>query len=430
MNIFLLLVLIAEAVLLFRLEKKMWRTGYTPLNFLMVPYMAVLGVTLLLAGRLGLDEFYYPSLIPWIIGLPLFAIPGWLFFLSERRFAARKTKGEKQEKGFCGLPENDRIDFNRKSYRFELFLAAAIIIALSIRLIVFLIQGRDLIGSENFGNLFAGKGWAGHLLLIGVALLILMLFENRRWISWIAATFILFFLFVYQSKSYIIMPLLSVFFALWMTQRIKLRLRHLLWTGGGAVVVFFASYLLIYVSGNKMFPESESVGTQLESIAGLFVHYLTSGTLGLSTDMQRGILEEPGLQHIFTPFYNLWYTITGQPVISGVNEEFLYTGIARTNVRGFFGTLFVFTRPAVFAACCLLFGTGCQVVFWWFRRHRNTCTTLLYAWTCTVLFMGWFEYLFCLSAIFEIPFWIMAITLMQRLFFNPDKKKPWLFSRS
>ncbi|MDE7101760.1 MAG: hypothetical protein K2O37_03085, partial [Bacteroidales bacterium] len=216
----------------------------------------------------------------------------------------------------------------------------------------------------------------------------------------------------------IILPLLAVFFALLITQRIKLRLRHLVWIGGGAAAVFFASYLWIYISGNTLFPEATSIGAQSKSIAGLFVHYLTSGTLGLSADMQQGILEMPNPQHIFTPFYNLWYTITGQPVISGMNPEYLYTGIARTNVRTFFGTLFVFTRPIGFVACCLLFGTGCQIFFGLFRRYRGTCTTLLYAWTCTILFMGWFDSLFYLLAVFAIPFWIVAITLIQKRLIN------------
>ncbi|MBD5397633.1 hypothetical protein HDR62_05860 [bacterium] len=418
MNLFLLLVLLAEAVLLFRLEKKMWHTGYTPLNFLMLPYVAVLGVTLLLSGHLELDEFYYPSLIPWIIGLPLFAMPGWLFFLADRRFATRKDTEKLAET-------------SRKSYRFEIGLAVAIIITLSIRLVVFLTQGRGVIGSEHFGELFAGNGWAGHLLLIGAALLILLLFENSRyWPTWLVSAFILFFLFVYQVKSWIILPLFAVFFALLMTQRIKLRLRHLLWIGAGATGVFFISYLLIYISGNQLFPEATSVGAQLKSIAGLFVHYLTSGTLGWSADMQQGILEEPNLQYIFAPFYNLWYAITGQPVISGINPEYLHTGINLTNVRTFLGTLFVFTRPTGFAACCLLFGTGCQFFFGLFRRYRNTCTTLLYAWTCTVLFMGWFDFLPYLSNVFEIPFWIVVITLIQSIFCKIEKTKPWISSRS
>ncbi|MDE6694563.1 MAG: hypothetical protein K2J57_01870, partial [Bacteroidales bacterium] len=328
----------------------MWGTGYTPLNFLMLPYVAILGITLLLSGRLGLDEFYCPSLIPWIIGLPVFALPGWLFFLAERRFWARNTS--------CASFENNEFAVNQGAYRFEIGLAIAILIALSVRLIVFLLQGKGTIGNEEFGALFSGNGWAGHLQLISVALLMLLLLDNRRWPTWIISAFILFFLFVYQVKSGIILPLLAVFFALLITERLKFKLKYLLWIGGGVVAVFFASYLWIYISGNQQFPEATSVGAQLRSITSLFVHYLTSGTLGLSVDMQQGILEEPGLQHIFTPFYNLWYTITGQPVISGMNPEYLYTGIARTNVRTFFGTLFVFTHPIGFVVCCLLFGVG------------------------------------------------------------------------
>lgn len=404
MNIFLLLVLLAEAVLLFRLEKKMWHTGYTPLNFLMIPYVAVLAITLLFAGHFGLDDFYYPSLLPWIAGLPLFALPGWLFFLAERR---------------CPAVETPQLNHSQKSYRFQIYLAIAILIALSVRLVFLLVQGKGLIGSEAFGLLFASHGWAGHLLLLGVALMILLLFEKRTWLTWLVVAGMLFFLFVYQVKSWIILPLLSVFFALLISRRIKFSFRCAAWIGLGAVAVFFASYLLIYVSGNTLFPQFTTVGEQLKSISGLFLHYLTSGTLGLSADMQQGILEEPDWQYIFTPFYNLWFTLTGQPVVSGVNNEFLHTGINLTNVRGFFGTLFVFTRPAGFALCCLLFGTASQLVFWLFRHYKTVCTTLLFAWVCTVLFMGWFEYLFCLETIFEIPFWILFITFVQ-----------WIFCRS
>lgn len=422
MNIFLLLVLCAETVLLFWIEKKLWKTGFTPLNFLMIPYMAVLGITLLLSGHLGLDDFYYPSLIPWILGLPLFAIPGWLLFLVERRFSTWRTVAGKPEH------KNEELGPKQQKYRFQAGLAIVIVLALSARLIVFLAQGRGSIGNEQFGHLFAGNGWAGHLLLIGISLMMLLLFENRTWPTWIISAFIIFFLFVYQVKSWIILPLLSVLFGLLMTGQIKLGLRRLLGVGIGVTGVFFASYLLIYVSGNRLFPEVTSLGAQLKAISGLFVHYLTSGTLGLSADMQQGILEEPGLQHIFTPFYNLWHVITGQPLVSGINPEYLHTGINLTNVRTFFGSLLVFTAPAGFMVCCLLFGAVCQFFFWWFRHYQSVYTTLLYAWICTVLFMGWFDYLFYLSTIFEIPFWIFAVSCINR-FLNAKKKKIWIFSR-
>ncbi|MCM1530664.1 MAG: DUF6337 family protein [Bacteroides sp.] len=419
MNAFLFLVLLAEVLLLFRIEKKMWRTLYTPLNFLMLPYAVVLGITLILSGRLGLAEFYYPSLIPWIIGLPLFAVPGWLFFLYERR-STHRNKPEINQERFLFLNKNS-YSRNNKAYLFKIVLAVLIIIMLGFRLVVLLMQGKGMVGNEAFGNLFVGKGWAGHLLLLGTALMIMLLFENRKWPTWMVSAFLLFFLFVYQVKSWIILPLLTVFFALLITERLKPRFRHLLWVGGAAVFVFFASYLMIYLTGNRLFSEAVTLRAQLQSISGLFVHYITSGTLGLSIDMQQGVLEEPNLQYIFAPFYNCWYFLTGKPLISGVNPEYMYSGINLTNVRGFFGTVFVFTRPAGFAFCILLFGFLSQTVFFFFRRYGTVCPTLLYAWLCAVLFMGWFEFLFCLLTVFEIPFWILTISAFQRFLITTDK---------
>lgn len=406
MNIFLLLILCMEAVLLFLIEKKLWKTILTPLNFLMLPYVAVLGFTLIVSGRWGIAGFYYPSLVPWIAGLPLFAIPGWICFLFERRGGRFGTTFNLQTR-----PSEN----NGRAYFLKLVLVFVIATALAIRLGVFLAQGAGKIGNESFGVLFAGHGWAGHLLLAGVALMMLLLFEKRSLPTWIACLCILFFLFVYQVKSWIVLPLLTVFLALALTQKIKWKLAHLLYILGGAAIVFFASYLLIYGAGNRIFPEATTFGAQMKSIAGLFVHYVVSGTMGLSVDMQQGFVEHADLQNIFTPFYNLWYAVSGQDVISGRNEYFLSTGVYPTNVRTFFGTLFVFTTPLGFALCSLLFGAGSYLFFWLFRHRPHHGNTLLYAWVCIVLFMGWFDFLPYLSNIFEIPLWIFALWNICRL---------------
>ena len=69
------LFLFAELFLFIWIDHKQWRTWYTPFNFLAIPYALVLLVTLLSAGHFGLVDFYYPSLLPWIVGLPLFLLP-------------------------------------------------------------------------------------------------------------------------------------------------------------------------------------------------------------------------------------------------------------------------------------------------------------------------------------------------------------------
>ncbi len=421
MNVFLLLSLAVESALLFLLEKKMWKTVYTPLNFLMIPYLAVLGFTLVVAGHGGMADFYYPSLVPWIIGLPLFAVPGWLFFLAERR-----------KKPAAFVPDDGRIpDGNPvKGYRFKIIVALSIVVFLGVRLAVLLAQDRGVVGNEAFGDLFAGHGWAGHALMAGTAVMMWLLFEDKRLLTWIVAILILFFLFVYQVKSWIILPLLTVFSASLLSGRIKPAFRHLFWICATGILVFFASFLLIYLSGDDTLPQATTLGGQMKSIGGLFVHYVTSGTLGLSLDMRQGILEEPDLQHVLTPLYNFWYLVTGQPIVSGRNTEFLYTGITGTNVRSFFGTLFIFTKPWGFAICTLLYGTACHFFFRLFRQRKTSCALLLYAWVCMVSAMGWFDFLPYLSNVFEIPFWIFIIDYLQNLCLKFDIKRSWKYFRS
>ncbi len=146
--------------------------------------------------------------------------------------------------------------------------------------------------------------------------------------------------------------------------------------------------------------------------------------------MRQGILEEPDLQHVLTPLYNFWYLVTGQPIVSGRNTEFLYTGITGTNVRSFFGTLFIFTKPWGFAICTLLYGTACHFFFRLFRQRKTSCALLLYAWVCMVSAMGWFDFLPYLSNVFEIPFWIFIIDYLQNLCLKFDIKRSWKYFRS
>ena len=78
MGLLILLTLLIEVGVLLYLEVKAWHTLYTPLVFLTLPYVAVLLVTIAIAGRLGFVDFYYPTILFWIAGLLVFAIPSYV----------------------------------------------------------------------------------------------------------------------------------------------------------------------------------------------------------------------------------------------------------------------------------------------------------------------------------------------------------------
>ena len=73
------LILLMEVTVLTVLEYRAWRTFYTPLCVLMLPYTFVLLVTIGISGNFGYVAFNFDSIWVWIYGLPLFALPSYAF---------------------------------------------------------------------------------------------------------------------------------------------------------------------------------------------------------------------------------------------------------------------------------------------------------------------------------------------------------------
>ena len=86
-----LLALYLEIAVLAYFEYKMWRTMYTPLNLLMLPYAVMLMVTILSAGTMGIVEFYYPSILIWMLGFLIFAVPSYYFAIKFRRYIPERN---------------------------------------------------------------------------------------------------------------------------------------------------------------------------------------------------------------------------------------------------------------------------------------------------------------------------------------------------
>mgnify|MGYP003330486641 CR=1 FL=1 len=70
-----LLTFLLEVAVLLYIELKAWKTLYTPLIFLMLPYTVILLISIAISGNWGFVDFYYPSILFWSVGLFLFSIP-------------------------------------------------------------------------------------------------------------------------------------------------------------------------------------------------------------------------------------------------------------------------------------------------------------------------------------------------------------------
>ena len=78
-DILILVSFLIEVAVLLYLELKAWKSLYTPLNFLMLPYVIVLLISIAISGNFGFVDFYYPSILLWSVGLLIFAVPSYTF---------------------------------------------------------------------------------------------------------------------------------------------------------------------------------------------------------------------------------------------------------------------------------------------------------------------------------------------------------------
>ena len=419
-----LILLLAECALLSYIDKRLWKTYFTPLHFLMVPYLLILLFTLCVAGRFGLEKFYYPSLIPWIIGLSLFVVGDVLVYFVNRA-VGKKMCGKK-------AVETDRIS-DKNVISAILFLSVFFLCLLWVRFLYLAIFQSDttcLPGSECFGRLLVNNKIFSHSSVVLMVLLMMNIFlfdgKTAKKVKGAQIGVILLScicLFFQQVQSWVLLPVLAGLFARVLAGKTRSNIKLLLGVIAGGGVVFFLGYLAFYFSGDRMFENQTSFGQTFIETFRLFVHYITSGTLGLSADIQQGILENRESAYLFTPFLNVWNFVSGNEILSHQNPFYLNTGLNYSNVRTFFGTLYVFSSPALFSLFSIGMGALSYGVFVVWRRRSDLLNTCLYGWLCTILFVGWFNLYTPVYSVWAICFWIVVIGMACRVWLRRCKCK-------
>lgn len=419
-----LILLLAECALLSYIDKRLWKTYFTPLQFLMVPYLLILLFTLCVAGRFGLEKFYYPSLLPWIWGLPLFVAGDVLTYFLNGAVGKKICRKE--------AFETNRIS-DKNVTSAILYLSVFFLCLLGARfayLALFHTDATCIPGTECFGKLLVNNKIFSHSSVILTALLIMniYLFDGKapEKIKGVQAGVVLLscvYLFFQQVQSWLLLPVLAGLFARVVAGKTRLNLKLLLGMIAGGGVVFFLGYLAFYFSGDKMFGNETSLGQTFVETTKLFIHYLTSGTLGLSMDMQQGILENRESAYLFTPFLNMWNFVSEHEFLSHQNPFYLNTGLNYTNVRTFFGTLYVFSSPVLFSLFSIGMGALSYGVFVLWRHRADLLNICLYGWLCTILFIGWFNLYTQVYSVWAIFFWIVVIGMACRAWGCRDKRK-------
>ena len=394
-----LLILLMEVTLLTWVEYRAWKTLYTPLCALMLPYTFVLLVTVCIAGNFGYVAFNYESLWVWIYGLPLFALPSYAF----AAILSRKVENENTPAADISLTSH-LSPLTSKFPPVLLFICAIVVLMLFAKLYTTLSAGLFLFGTDEFADEFSGHGLWAHIRTLLIPLIILMFYQvgkGCRWL-WIPIVLMLILQFVNMVKGTIVIPIFAALLMRLYTGKTRMGLRLILIMVGLAVILFFLIYIVIPIMGNGSAADMKLVQFVGEHI----VHYFTSGTMGWSFDIDQNMPDRKDFEYIVAPVVNIFHAIKGEELVSVVNRYYWCTGTdvaTLTNVRTFFGTLFIYSDAWQFITYTLCLST---FIYAWKAAaliKRSVYINIILFYYCGLLAMGWFEfYFFHLDAI-EIP---------------------------
>ena len=391
---------IFEVVTLTLIEKKMWGTIYTPLNVLMLPFAAVALISIVIVKIYSFYPFCYDSLLLWEVGLLVFFIPSALV-----RFLMPKDVDLSYQ--------NPKDDF---SIRHFVMIALPILALYGLHILKSAqqMQSAAAIGSDDFADQTSSFGPWAHVFVIVIALEIFcfQLISRKRW--WLIFGILLCVLYgvIAQVKGWVLIPIFAGIFVNIFSNRLKLNFKKI----GSVCLIgfgfFFLSYYLsLVVSKNEQMSDEVTF-----FIFKNFTHYLTSGVLGLSMDMGRGILESQNPDYLYTPFVNIFSIITNQPMTTGISQYYLVTtwpGLL-TNIRSFMGTIYIYGGPLWGTVTILLFSTIGYAIRAFRIVKRSSALIPLDAWFCAILFMGWFDYYYALLKPYEILLFLWLLPYLFR----------------
>ena len=392
-----------EIFVLAVIDYKLWHTVYTPLNLLMLPYALMLMVALLACGNWGIVDFYYPSLLLWMIGLILFAIPGILFGIGFR-------KRLQIEQG--GTINDEEMNMRRLNV-----FSTILVVAFLLRFVYKVRTSQYLPGTEDFGYEFCGAGLWGHLhrVLHALSIIYIYKYDRKHWYYMLLIAGMYFVTLMYGVKSWVLIPAMGGICMRLFAGKIKLRFSLFLKVAFLAFLVFFITYSFSLVLGQEHVATFDVI---FEIIYKNFVHYVISGIVGWSQDLEMGILESPRFDVLLTNVLNLYQAVAGNEYVDPVNPFFIHNGVKGSNVRAFFGTIYVNASTIQFVLVVLAVSAIHYLVKIWATFTRHFYVNVVYFFYAGMLLMGWFEIYFYHLQFLEVPAMVLFIYIFMHLGFK------------
>lgn len=389
-----LILFIFEVTILTISERKRWGHLITPLNVLMLTYAFATIVAIIYSySNKGIPNFYLPSLIVWMMGLLLFAIPSVIFSSQLRK---------KHSFSVIATASDDNFVLLRNIAFFCIIVSFVKLRNLS--------GSIDSFGTNEFSDDYQTSSVFSHLsnfLLCIFAYSVYKIDKNH-----LACLFIiggsLVGLYAIGTKSWIIAPFLMGYFARILTGKTIFSIKTTLLPIALIFVIFFISYYLAMVYALDV----EFSVDFLLFIVNHFLNYFCGANLAFSLDFQNGIVEPEMTEALFAPILNIFNAIFGAKYVNPINPIFFDMGdFGTNNVRTALGTFLCYSHSYwVLALMTFLYGLISNYLYFASLRSHSLFMLLANCCMLTFLTLGFFDFYWMNLAPYEVLIFFLLMS--------------------
>lgn len=391
-----LFILIIFVLTIYFIDKRKYKTVFTPSIILAVPFTVIAVLYKLFASHLGFYELNDDVLFIWIFGLIFFWIPGLISSYSLKNKNYTISKNDLQNQLFL---------FTKQTLNFTFCLGIVLTYYFYNAYLMYISSGGDAVET------YLGRGLQAHLIILFKYLSVfsfLSLFSKGSVVNKLKNIYILIIAIglsiLYATKSGILILLLSYYFSYSLFFNAKLKFYHLVFALATAFGVFLLSYSLVF---GYMAP--------LDFIFNHTLLYFVSGTASMNAYFQNIYITSLDPEILIKPLLNFFYSITGQTDLITTAVSDIWTPIGNgtsINVKTFFGTIYLYGGLGYGILTVIIFSLILHKVFLDSLKTRDFFSLALYVQLISVLSFGWFDFYFNSVSFYDTIFFTLLFKFL------------------
>ncbi|WP_201319171.1 MULTISPECIES: DUF6337 family protein [unclassified Paenibacillus] len=376
------------------LEKRMYKTWFTPLNLFSIPLLTVLGILILFSTFYKIPQVGLEIIFWYGIYITSFGVIGLVFYSVIQKYITN----------YRGV--NHKLYLNKSissiEYLDKIFMFLGITAGIYLILnFIYLAKGvpnLQAITYSTFQNQYAG-GINFYLRIICMIVITYFIgtITKQEKFKFLVVIIAYIPLVLGLVKGIVMLPLIAGFVFRYVISQNRFKLKNTILIIISCLIIFIGVYMIEDSLGsNENILSIDFYLSKLEK----FVIYLISGTQSFNINLSNNfIFKNYGVPNpTFAPFNNMFAKILDLARIDSVPSvrtfigNFKYTGIAETNTNTYIGTLILYNGYYISFITHVIWVTISYLLFYRAIFSKKIIHYLTFSLFSFTLIMSWFDY--------------------------------------